>query len=123
MLSSQEQEYIKSLIDTYFKNGYKYYLLVSRRTQYNSDDYEYFLYCSRTDISGMGSNMFYVGNGILVKIDTSVKNTNSNYDDNLVTESFSGVVHTDVAEFVYSNCTIDYDISTESLNPDLFLRG
>lgn len=122
MLSSQEQEYIKSLIDTYFKNGYKYYLLVSRRTSYSSDDFEYFLYLSPKSISGMGSNMFHVMDGCLVKIDTSAK-SNGNYDDNLVTEGFSGVVHTDVSEFVYSNCTVEYDVATESLNPDLFLRG
>lgn len=122
MLSSNEQEYIKSLIDTYFKAGYKSYLLVSRRVNYYTDDFEYFLYLSPQNISAMGNNLFSVMDGCVVKIDTSVKNTNSNTDENLVSEAFSGVVRTDVAEFVYTNAVVDYNTTTEALNPDLFLR-
>ncbi len=122
MLSSNEQEYIKSLIDTYFKAGYKSYLLVSRRTNYYSDDFEYFLYMSPKNISAMGNNLFDIVDGCLIKIDTSAK-SNNNDNNNLFVESYSGVLYTDVAEFVYTNAKVDYNVSTEALNPDLFLRG
>lgn len=122
MLSSNEQEYIKSLIDTYFSYGYKSYVLVSRRVTYYTDDFEYFLYLSSKDISCVDNNTFNIVGGCVVKIDTSVKN-NNNDNNNLVVESFSGVLHTDVAEFVYTNAKAEYNTSTEALNPDLFLGG
>lgn len=122
MLSTTEQEYIKSIIDTYSQHGYKYYVLVSRRTNYYTDDFEYFLYLSTKNVSSSYSNTFVVSDGILVKIDTSTKG-NNNSDNNLVVERFDGVLSVDVAEFVYTNAKVDYDFTTEALNPDVMLGG
>lgn len=121
MLNTSEQEYIKSIIDTYKKYDYKYYVLISRRTNYYTDDFEYFLYMSKKKIETSYSNTFSIFDGILLKIDTTTK-SNNNENDNLVVEKYEGSLFVDSAEFVYTNAKNTYDLTTEALNPDLLLR-
>lgn len=118
MLTSLEQEYIKSLISVYNRKGYKYY--VCHTITETNNDYDVCIYFSKEEIESSSDNYFVVKEGIRIYIDSSSR---SNYNYNSIDEVsyYNGSVIVDTSEFVYSNCTVKYALTSFPLNPDLMI--
>lgn len=125
MLTQIEIDYILSLINTYQKLGYKYYLCNTITD--NDILYDMDIYFSRKEIKAVTSTTFDLIDALQIKIDSSNRN-NSGYNqslhsrDNLVNKSLTGIVTIDEAEFIYTNATISTEGST-LVNPDLLLNS
>ena len=117
MLSNSESDYIKSLILTYKSRGYNYYLC---STISDSNDYDIVIYFSREKIISLTTDRFEVKDGIRLYIDSSAKST-YNYNDSVVSGSYSGVVTVDIGEFSYTNAKLSdsYSIATQAMSPDI----
>jgi hypothetical protein len=123
MLTAQESEYFKSLIDTYKYNGYPYYLLHTDRPGTNNYQYEFAIYFSQTPISAYSHNSFRVYNGIKINVDSSLRNVNSNNDSMYNDATFDGTVNVAIAEHIYTNAGPMYLATTDVYNPDLMYGG
>ncbi len=121
MLSSQEQEYVRSIINTYSKNGYSYYLCCTNRdTSVGTDIYLYF---SKQEIKAINDTCFSIIDGIQVNIDTSYR-YNDSPDVLKMYSSISGnMVVISKKEYVYSNCVYEYTVTSEIIYPDILLSG
>lgn len=119
MLSMQEQDYVISIINTYKKQGYDYYLCY---TNSNSDvATDIYLYFSKEEIKALDKNMFSIKNGIQICIDTSYR---YNEHPNVLTmfkNVENDVVVIDRTEYVYSNCSYNYNATTDVIYPDILL--
>lgn len=123
MLSQVEIDYILSLINTYKKLGYDYYLcntITDPDVVYDID-----IYFSKKEIKAVTSTTFDLSNAIHIKIDSSNKSVGSynqslHSRDNLVNSNLSSVITVDEAEFIYTNATVQTD-SVTLVNPDLLL--
>ena len=125
MLSDVELDYVLSLINTYFKLGYKYYL-VNTITD-NDVIYDIDVYISKEEIKAVTSTTFDLTNAIHIKIDSSNRNSNQynqslHSRDILVNKSLTDIVVVDDAEFVYTNATVSTKDVT-LVNPDLLLNN
>lgn len=127
MFSSVEENYIKGLISAYAKQGYKYYICHTVTESYNN--YDIYIYFSKSEIEAITPLTFDVSNGIYLKIDSSSRNDN-NYNPStdyriiVSSSNFNNVVSVDKAEFIYTNATVTYS-TTDSLviNPDITLNN
>lgn len=126
MFSSNEYEYIQSLVGTYQKQGYNYYLCHTISDNSYSD-YDICIYFSKDKIEAVTDNYFEVKNGIQIYIDSSQKSSygNSNINDNVVSSSYNNFVSVDKAEFVYTNADLieGYTIESMAINPDLSVNS
>ena len=123
MLPTQEQQYLKSLIDTYKSKGYDYYLLHTKyNSSYRDDGYDFVIYFSKENIFANSSNNFTVYNAVMLQIDTNVK---SEYNDDSIfsISSFDGTVSVNQAEHIYTNAKLLYYTNEILINPDLTLGG
>lgn len=124
MFTAQESEYLKSLISVYQARGYKYYLAHTVTENYN--DYDFYVYFSKEEITASTDENFVLHNAIFLKIDSS---TRSSYNDNngtrdiLANNNFSGTVTVHTAEFVYTNAVLGYEQTLFPINPDLTKSG
>ena len=121
MLSVQEENYVKSLINTYKKQGYKYYLVTT-----NSDinnDVDIYLYLSKDDIKAIDDTTFSITNGIKINIDTSYRYNNQPNILTLVTTIPGNVFLIDKYEYTFTNCIFDYGITQGIYYPDLLLSN
>ena len=125
MLSQIELDYILSLINTYCKLGYDYYLC-NTITQSNNN-YDIDFYVSKEEIKAVSSTTFDLTNSIHIKIDSSNRNDN-NYNqslhsrDVLVDDNLTKIITVDEAEFIYTNAVITSKNIT-LVNPDLMLNS
>ena len=123
MLTSQEQQYFKSLIDTYKSKGYDYYLLYTKNDydSYRDDGFDFVIYFSKENIFANTSNNFTVYDGIKIEIDTSLRSDNYNTDSIFSETSFDGTVSVNQAEHIYTNAKLLYYTNETFINPDLTL--
>lgn len=126
MFSQNEENYIKSLINTYHKDGYNYYIC---HTVTESDNvYDVYIYFSKKEIKAISRDTFDVTDGVYIQLDSSSRNDNS-YNPSthsrirVVNSNFTDVVSVNSAEFIYTNSVCNYDTSKTVLNPDLNLQG
>lgn len=125
MLSEIELDYVLSLINTYQKLGYKYYLI---NTITETDViYDIDLYVSKKEIKAVTSTTFDLTNAMHIKIDSSNRNSNAynpsiHSRDILINSNLTSIVTIHDAEFVYTNATINTS-SVGLVNPDLLLNG
>ncbi len=126
LFSQVEENYIKSLINTYKKQGYKYYITHTVTEQNN--EYDIYLYISKEEIKAVTTNTFDVSKAIFIKIDSSARNDN-NYNlsthsrDYIVNSNLTTTVEVNQAEFIYTNAVCSYETTSGCLNPDLLLQG
>lgn len=120
MLSVQELEYVKSLINTYKFKGYKYYLCTT-----NSDSSiptDIYLYLSKKEIKAVSDTIFTTDEGIVLKIDNSYK-YNEKYDVLTIENKIVGNIFTvDKYEYVYTNCKYE-TTETTIIYPDILLSN
>lgn len=126
MFSNLEEDYILSLINTYKKEGYNYYLCHTV-TDYNNV-YDVTLYFSKKEILAYDNYTYSVEDGIVLFLDSSSRNDNSyNPSTNerivLSNSNYNGIVYINVAEFVYTNCKLNYKTNTDVVMPDLTLNN
>ena len=125
MLSEIELDYVLSLVNTYKKLGYDYYLC-NTITQSNNN-YDIDFYVSKEEIKAVSSTTFDLTNSIHIKIDSSNRNDN-NYNqslhsrDVLVDDNLTKIITVDEAEFIYTNAVITSKNIT-LVNPDLMLNS
>lgn len=127
MFSTVEENYIKGLISAYSKLGYKYYICHTVTENYNN--YDIYIYFSKSEIKAITPLTFDVFNGIYLKIDSSARNDN-NYNPStdyrivVSNSNYNDVVSVDKAEFVYTNAVITYNTSDSLvINPDILLNN
>lgn len=125
MLNQTEIDYVLSLINTYQKLGYKYYLC---NTITGTDNiYDMDIYFSKKEIKAVTSTTFDLTEAIHIKLDSSNRNDN-NYNqsvhsrDNLINSSLTSIVNVHEAEFIYTNATVSSQGAT-LVNPDLLLNA
>lgn len=119
MLSVQEQDYVRSIINTYKKQGYDYYLCYTNSDTTIATDI--YLYFSKEEIKVLDKNIVSIKNGIQINIDTSYR-----YNDHpnvlaLYTNVPNDTVVIDRTEYVYSNCSYNYKATTDVIYPDILL--
>ena len=125
MLNQTEIDYVLSLINTYQRLGYKYYLCNTITDSNNIYDVD--IYFSKKEIKAVTSTTFDLTEGIHIKLDSSNRN-DSGYNqsvhsrDNLINSSLTSIVNVDEAEFVYTNATVSSQGAT-LVNPDLLLNS
>ena len=119
MLSVNELEYLKSLINRYQKEGYKYYVCTTVSESNIVPDL--YLFLSKDKIEFVDNKTFTIKNGIRLSIDTNYSyNTRPNVlsldllnvNDIYVLSSY---------EFIYSNCSYAYELTQNVIYPDLLL--
>lgn len=125
MFSSVEVDYLKGLVNSYEKKGYKYY--IAHTVTENNNNYDFVVYLSQDKIESHSSSSFYLtDNSIVIYIDSSQRNDNS-YSPSIhtrdVLQQYKGLVRVDVAEFIYTNATVLYSLIEEPLNPDILLSS
>lgn len=116
MFSAIEIEYIKGLINTYYGKGYKYYLC--HTITENNNDYDFVIYFSKEEIGAINDNYFQVKNGLRLYVDTSARNTYNSTSGDSVSD-FNAYITVNQGEFIYTNATANYSLSTIPLNPDI----
>lgn len=122
MFSTAQQEYIKSIIPTYAKEGYRYYIVHSNSVGSNSSSYysepDIFFYFSKKQISAQTAYRFTFEGDVLVVAVRSYNYTNYSGANNtsrvIVSESSSKSLNIDVYEHVYTNAKFE----TVALQPD-----
>lgn len=125
MFSQQEIDYILSLINTYRRLGYKYY--VCHTVTENDNNYDIRIFFSQKEIKAVTSTTFDLTNAIQIDIDSSARNDNSynpstHSRDTLVSSNLTKIVNVNAAEFIYTNATISA-AATTLVNPDLVLNN
>lgn len=122
MFSVSQQEYIKSLIPTYAKEGYRYYIVHSNSVGSNSSSYysepDIYFYFSKKSITAKTAYRFTFEGDVLVVAVRSYNYTSysgSNNSDRIsVSESTSKSLSIDVYEHVYTNAKFE----SVALQPD-----
>lgn len=119
MLNEQEFEYVKNLISTYQKYGYKYYVCYT--TTDDNIDIDVNICLSKNEIHAVTDTIFDVPNGIKI----TLKSSNYRYNDrpdvvNLITTISGDLVVVNDYEYIYTNAVIDYETTEHVVNPDLF---
>lgn len=108
MFTSNENEYIRSLVISEYNNGYKYYLCKTIN-EYNND-YDFECYFTNQDISFNSSN-FNVKDYKSIKVDTS-----SSYNVNNKVVNSTGTSKNltySTSDFYYSNTNSLVDITSD----------
>jgi len=121
MLSVQELEYVRSLINSYQKQGYKYYVCCTNSdTNINTDIY---LYLSKEEIKALNDTTFSIKNGIQISIDNSYR-YNERYSILSLSNNVSGnmIVLNDY-DYIYTNCSYNYETTEQVMYPDLLLSN
>lgn len=124
MFSTAQQAYIESLIPTYAKEGYRYYVVhTDTNTGYYNSDPDLQFYFSKSKISAESAYSFRLPDDF-VSVSVRSGNYSSNSSNARVTvESVSSArtVRIDQYEHIYTNA----EFSGETLQPDisLSLRG
>lgn len=119
MLSVQELEYVKSLINTYKSKGYNYYLCCTNSD--NNVDTDIYLYLSKSEIKALTDTAFSITDGIIINIDTSY-NYNNQYDVLSLEKTIVGNLFTvNKYEYVYTNCK--YNTTDIMVYPDILLSN
>lgn len=125
MFSTLEENYIKSLINTYKKEGYSYYVV--HTVTETDNEYDFYIYFSQDEIIFTNSYTFELSdNSLMLKVDSSSRNDNS-YNPSIGHRDLvfyeSGTINVNVAEFIYSNAGYNYSLIVHSLNPDIMNSG
>ena len=122
MFSTSQREYIKSIIPTYAKEGYRYYIVFSNSVGSNSGSYysepDLYFYFSKKEITAETAYRFSFESDVLV---VSVRcNNYSSYNGAnngpriSVSKSSSKSLNIDVYEHVYTNAKFE----SVALQPD-----
>lgn len=115
MLSVQELEYVKSLINTYMKQDYKYYLCCTNSD--NNIDTDIYLLLSKEEIQALNDTTFRIKNGIKINIDTSYS-YNMKYNVLSLENSIpGGIFIVDKYEYIYTNGS--YSAESSIIYPDI----
>ncbi len=122
MFSQQEIDYVLSLINTYRRLGYNYY--VCHTITENDNIYDICIYFSKKEIKATSSTTFDLINAIQINIDSSSRNYNSSIHsrDTLVSSDLTKIININSAEFIYTNATVSNSAIT-LVNPDLRLNA
>ena len=125
MFSQQEIDYILSLINTYRRLGYKYY--VCHTVTEDNNNYDIRIYFSKKEIKAITSSTFDLTNAIQIDVDSSSRNDNSynsstHSRDTIVSSNLTKIINIYQAEFIYTNATIS-NVATTIANPDLRLNS
>lgn len=126
MFTQVEENYIKSLINTYKKEGYNYY--ICHTVTENDNNYDVYIYFSKEEIKAVSNNTFDLTNAIYIQLDSSNRNDNS-YNSSthsrirIVNSKVNSIVEINQAEFIYTNAIHSYKTETTVLNPNLMLQG
>ena len=118
MFNEQEFEYVKNLVSTYMKQGYKYYVCYT-----NSDDdvdIDVTICFSKNVIHAVNDTIFNIPNGIKI----TLKSSNYRYNErpdviNLQTYISGDLVVVNDYEYIYTNAIIDYETTEYVVYPDL----
>lgn len=125
MFSALEESYIKSLINTYKKEGYSYYVV--HTVNETDNEYDFYIYFSKDEIVFSDSYTFELSdNSLMLKVDSSSRNDNSynsstGHRDLVFYES--GTISVNIAEFIYTNANYNHSLIVHSLNPDIMNSG
>lgn len=125
MFNQQEIDYILSLINTYRRQGYKYYVCHTITEDNNNSDIR--VYFSKKEIKAVTSTTFDISEGIEIEIDSSSRNDNS-YNSSIhsrniiVSSNLTKIVNVHQAEFIYTNAVVSSS-SVTIINPDLRLNS
>ena len=122
MFSTAQQEYIKSIIPTYAKEGYRYYIVTSNSVGSSSGSYysepDLYFYFSKKEISAKtGYRFIFEDNALVVSVRSygySSYNGSNNTSRVSVSEATSKSLSIDVYEHVYTNAKFE----TVALQPD-----
>ena len=121
MLNVQDLDYVRSLINTYKKQGYNYYLLTTNSdSSVNADIY---LFLSKEKIEALDDVSFSIKNGIRINIDTSYRYNEHPDVLSMRNEIVNNVYIIDKYEFVYTNCVYNYKATQSIIYPDILLSG
>lgn len=125
MFSQVEENYIKALINTYKKQGYKYY--ICHTVTENNNEYDVYIYFSKEEIKAINRTTFDLNNSLYIQLDTSTRNDNSynpNNDDciRIINSNYSTILSVHQSEFIYTNALFKTGVSTV-VNPDLMLQN
>lgn len=125
MFSQQEIDYILSLINTYRRLGYQYYMC--HTVTEDNNVYDICIYFSQKEIKAVTSTTFDLSNAIQINIDSSSRNDNSyngstHSRDTLVSSNLTKIINVNAAEFIYTNATVSNSAIT-LVNSDLTLNN
>lgn len=126
MFSQVEESYVKSLISRYYEEGYTYY--ICHTVTESDNDYDIYIYFSKTEITAIDKLNFDLKDGLFIKIDSSSRNQNAynpstDYRIVLSDSRYNGVVSVDKAEFIYTNCKYNYESTVGVIYPDFNYSG
>lgn len=126
LFTQVEENYLKSLINTYKKQGYDYYLC--HTVTETDNNYDIYLYVSKEEIKAVSTTRFDLTNAISIKIDSSSRNDNSynpstHSRDYIENNNLTTSLEINQAEFIYTNAICSYETTSGCLNPDLLLQG
>lgn len=125
MFTDVELNYIKSIVNTYKKHGYKYYLCHTVTERYN--DYDATIYLSKEPIKASTENTFVLNNALVINIDSSSRNdtndTSISYRTLLHNSNYSGSISVNIAEFIYTNAECIYELTSFVKQPDIMNSG
>lgn len=126
MFSSLEEDFILSIIQTYAKDGYKYYM--AHTITENNNNYDICLYLSKKDITAYDNYTYLIENGLCIYIDSSPRNDNgynlSTHERIILSNNnVNNMVYINNAEFVYSNSNLNYKYTSDIVQPDLLLNS
>lgn len=125
MFTQVEIDYLKSLINTYREQGYKYYL--AHTVTERNNEYDIRLYVSKEEITATTDDIFSIKNAVVINIDSSSRNDSNNSSihsrDVISNSNYNGVLTVHTAEFIYTNAVLDYSITTFCVNPDIMNSG
>ena len=113
--------------ETVFESWWKFYYLCHTVTE-TDNNYDVYIYFSEKEIKALSSNAFELDNALCIKIDSSTRNDNS-YNPSthsrtiLSNSNYSGAVDVNEAEFVYTNAIVNYEITLDTINPDINYNG
>lgn len=121
MFTAVEFDYLKSIINTYISQGYKYY--VAHTITENNNDYDLCIYFSKNEIIATTNSRFIIPDGsIVVYVDSSSRNDN-NFNPSVHSRTslnyFHGQLSINIAEFIFTNANNEYVLTTDVLNPDI----
>ena len=126
MFTSVEENYIKGLISSYYKHGFKYY--ICHTVTENNNNYDVYIYFSKEKIKAITPISFDISNGIFIKIDSSSRNDNTynpsiDYRILISDSNYSDVISVNKAEFIYTNAIVDYEVTSLVVNPDITMNS
>lgn len=126
MFSQVEENYIKALINTYKKEGYKYY--ICHTVTENDNNYDVYIYLSKEEIKAISNNTFDLTNAIYIQLDSSNRsdsgyNSSTHSRSRLLKSNINEILEVNQAEFIYTNAIYSYKTETTVLNPDLLLQS